>query len=104
MTKRTNPHKKRWIIIASGILIFITVILIITVKSASFQRFLKSAKSEFHGGLNRTVTVYDNNGHTLKQWNGKIDIQENDYGNKVLFELNGERKAVYNAIVIVEEE
>lgn len=76
---------------------------IIFTSTASFQRFAKSVKSEYTGGLERTVTVYDGNGNVLKEWSGKIDIQESDYGNKVIFELDGKRKAVYNAEVIVEE-
>lgn len=76
---------------------------IIFTRTASFQRFVKSVKSDYTGGLERTVTVYDGNGNVLKEWSGKIDIQESDYGNKVLFELDGKRKAVYNAEVIVEE-
>lgn len=72
--------------------------------SQSAQRWLKSLKSEYTGGLQRTVTVYGPDGKAIRNWEGKVDIEENSYGNKVLFELDGKRKSVYNAVVIVEEE
>ena len=66
------------------------------------KRFLKSLDSNVNG-LNREVIVYDNKGDILKTYTGQIDIQENNYGNKVLFDINGKRMTIYNAIVIVEE-
>ena len=48
--------------------------------------------------------AYDNNGNLLKTYEGKIDVQDTEYGNKVLFDLTGERVVIYNATVIVEEQ
>lgn len=101
LIKQYRTKRIRNAIIGAAIFLVLFAILWNT---ASFQRFFKSSYSNFTGGLNRTVTVYDNNGGVIESWNGKIDIQENSYGNKVLFDLNGKRKAVYNAVVIVEEE
>lgn len=100
-------RKKRRTTIGIGIAILILIVGFIgyeTFFTQSGQRRLKDLKSEYTGGLNRTVTVYDNNGEVIKSWEGRIDVQENSYGNKVLFDLDGKRKVVYNAVVIVEEE
>ncbi|MGN7454277.1 hypothetical protein ACTHPH_05625 [Paenibacillus pasadenensis] len=67
------------------------------------SRQLKTWKSNNAGGLERTVKVYDQNGNLLQQYEGRIDIQDTEYGNKVLFDLNGKRIVIYNATVIVEE-
>lgn len=68
----------------------------------SFKRAQKDFDSSING-LNRVATVYDSNGHVIKRYKGKFDIEENEYGNKVKFDVNGKRVMVYNATVIVEE-
>lgn len=70
---------------------------------ASIERFSKDVTSDITGGLNRTVEVYDYSGHLLKTYTGKIDIATSESGNKIKFDVNGERYLIYNAIVIVEE-
>ena len=47
--------------------------------------------------------MYDHNGNLLKVYEGKIDVEANDYGNKVKFDLDGKRIIINNAIVIIEE-
>lgn len=86
------------------LIIVITLALVLgaLTSCASWDRFIKSTNSDFSGGLDRTVNVYDN-GEVIKTYSGKIDIQDTEYGNKVLFDMNGKRVAIYNAIVIVEE-
>lgn len=54
-------------------------------------------------GLDRVVTVYSDTGEILKTYSGKIDVEGNEYGNKVKFDLGDQRIIIYNAIVIVEE-
>lgn len=71
--------------------------------TASGERSLKNYKSEHSGGLVRTVDVYDNYGHLLQHYEGKLDVETNDAGTKVLFDLNGKRTIIYGAIVIVQE-
>ncbi len=67
-------------------------------------RELKDAQSNYYGGLNRVVNVYDQNGKVIKSYEGRIDIApESDGGGKVKFELNGKRVIIYNATVIAEE-
>lgn len=41
-------------------------------------------------------------GNLLKTYEGKCDIEEND-SNKVLFDIDGKRVIIYNAVVIAEE-
>ena len=83
--------------------ILVMVILFVFIKSATFQRWWKSLGSNVSGGINRVVYVYDDNGHLLRTYEGYIDIKDTDYGNKVLFDLNGNRIVIYNCNVIVEE-
>lgn len=72
--------------------------------TAESERELKDAQSNYYGGLNRIVTVYDQNGRVIKQYEGRIDIDPNtEGGRKVKFELNGKRIIIYNATVIAEE-
>lgn len=66
------------------------------------QRTIKSWQSNNSGGLQRTIEVYDQ-GVLLKTYEGKVDIQDTEYGNKVLFDLDGRRITIYNATVITEE-
>ena len=42
----------------------------------SQQREIKSISSNWTGGLNRTVTVYDYNGQKIKSWSGQFDVKE----------------------------
>lgn len=69
----------------------------------SWERTKKNISSEYGGGLNRVVTVYNQQGEVIKTYDGNIDIRDTEYGNKVLFDLNGKRIVIYNATVIVEE-
>jgi hypothetical protein len=69
----------------------------------STDRMVKNLSSEYGGGLDRTAYVYDNSGKLIRTYKGSFDIKENDYGNAVIFDLNGKRIALYNVQVIVEE-
>lgn len=69
----------------------------------SWERTKKNISSEYGGGLNRVITVYDQQGNAIKTYEGNIDIRDTEYGNKVLFDLNGKRIVIYNATVIAEE-
>lgn len=71
--------------------------------TAEGARTVKDWSSNTSGGLIRTVNVYDLNGNLLKEYTGKIDVQDTEYGNKVLFDLDGKRTIIYNATVIVQE-
>lgn len=62
----------------------------------------KDWDSNYNGGLKRTISVYSYDGNLLKKYSGKCDIEENE-SNKVLFDINGKRVIIYNAVVIAEE-
>lgn len=71
--------------------------------TAQGSRMMKDFKSNTTGGLTRTVEVLDQNGKTIRTFEGKIDVKEGEYGNKVLFDLDGKRVIIYNSPVIVTE-
>ena len=71
--------------------------------SAMVQRQVKSIKSNYTGGLNRTVTVYDMQGNKIREFSGKFDIKESD--NQVFFDKqDGKRVQIWNGTVISEED
>ena len=60
----------------------------------SGKRALKSQKSNFNSGIERTVTIYDVNGKVIKQYEGKFDVEYDD--DRILFDdENGKRHVVY---------
>ncbi|WP_409294790.1 hypothetical protein V1498_16660 [Peribacillus sp. SCS-26] len=99
-----SKNTKIGIVITSVILFMIAGFVIWYFNTAGGERALKSMKSNSSGGLERTVKVYGTNGKLLKTYEGKIDIQDTEYGNKVLFDLDGKRVVIYNATVIAEED
>jgi len=95
---------KSWKMIATiGIILLIAIgIYACCDKSQSFHRLTKDIKSNYTGGLDRTVTVYTADGEVLKTYKGKIDL-ENTEGGIVKFDLNGQRIMYYNCYVEVIE-
>lgn len=93
--------------VSSTLIVIIVVALVIGLlvfmfNGAGFQRTLKSFKSNYTGGLYRTVSVYDYNGNLLREYGpAMIDISESE--NETFFDYNGQRIVIHNAIVIVEE-
>lgn len=69
---------------------------------SSCSRSVKSISSDIGGGLDRTVTLYDNTGKEIKSWHGKIDLDSNDQ--EVFFDLNGKRVIIQGGIVVSEED
>lgn len=95
----------KWLWFLSGFLIFASALLIMFhFNTAEGQRTIKNISSNTSGGLERTVQVFDQNGNMIREYSGKIDIKDTEYGNKVLFDLNGKRTVIYNATVIVQED
>mgnify|MGYP007084814961 FL=1 len=95
--------KKYGKVLSVGILAIIGVSAIsLSGCSAKWDREMKSTVSNWTGGLNRTVTVYDYNGQEIKSWTGKFDVTEDD--NEVYFDdENGKRVIIQGGIVINEE-
>ena len=70
---------------------------------SSCSRKVKSISSDMSGGLNRTVTLYDNQGKKIKSWSGKFDIESNDQ--EIYFDdAQGKRVIVQGGIVLCEED
>ena len=82
------------------------ILVLITILSltgcASMQRDMKTISSDWGGGLNRTVTVYDYNGNPIQSWTGKIDISESD--NETWFDLDGKSTIIQGGIIIIQED
>lgn len=85
------------------VFVMIFMVIIIVLNKASVQRALKSINSEYSGGLDRTVTVYDYDGNEITSYTGKIDVEDAETGGKVKFDLDGKRTIIYGGIVIVQE-
>lgn len=66
--------------------------------TASGQRMLIDERSELEKGIERVVTVYTADGKILAQYEGKIDIEQND-GGYVKFDFDGKRYIYYNCFV-----
>jgi outer membrane lipoprotein-sorting protein len=90
---------KKIMIVSAALLVLLTAGC-----TESMQRELKTMKSEYVGGLNRTASVYSGSGELIAQYQGKFDVQSSEYGNNVLFDVDGKRVIIYNATVIVEEQ
>ena len=90
---------------AVGICVIVFVVLVGVVAllgTSTAQRTLKSVSSDFGGGLDRTVTVYDYNGNEIRSWTGKFDVSESE--NEVYFDNeDGKRVIIHGGIVINEE-
>lgn len=86
-----------------GLLLSVAAVTCITFSgcSASFDREMKTFSSNWGGGLNRTVTVYDYQGNEIKSYTGKFDVSESE--NEVYFDKDGKRIIIHGGIVINEE-
>ncbi len=68
------------------------------------KRALKTQDSNFNGGIERVVTVYDINGNEIQQYQGQFDIEYSD--ERILFDdEDGNRHIIYfkTGTVIVDE-
>lgn len=89
---------KKYIVIIA----IVAVLILVCTGCASWQREIKSIKSDMGNGLNRTVTVYDYNGKKIDSWSGKFDVSASE--NEVYFDdANGKRVIIHGGIVINEE-
>lgn len=87
------------------LVLLVAIIMVISLSGcASWDRFVKTWSSDVGDGLDRVVTIYSSDGTVIKDYEGKIDVEDTEYGNKVLFDLNGKRIIWYNATVGVEEQ
>jgi hypothetical protein len=70
----------------------------------SWERTKKNLESEYGGGLERVLTIYDANGNVIKRYEGKFDIESKS--NQIKFINNGKVAIIYRSqfhSIIVEE-
>lgn len=79
------------------------VLLTLSSCTESTQRNLKSIKSNWTGGLNRKVEVYDYNGGLIKSWEGRFDVRETDQNSVYFDDADGKRVIISGGIIINEE-
>lgn len=104
-SRMENGEKKsvKRIVIALIVGLIFGSLCYILLHSASWKRSVKSLASDYGGGLNRTVTVYDYDGKEIKSWSGKFDVNESE--TEVYFDdEDGKRVIIHGGIVINEEE
>lgn len=68
------------------------------------KRAMKTQDSNFNGGIERTVKVYDVKGDIIAEYEGKFDIDSNE--NRIIFDdENGKRHIIYykTATVVIDE-
>ena len=68
------------------------------------KRALKSQKSDFSGGIERTVTVYNIDGEVIKTYSGKFDVDYNS--ERIIFDdENDKRHIIYytTGTVVIDE-
>ncbi len=70
--------------------------------SQKFQRNVKDFQSKWVG-LDRRVTVYSASGEPVRTYEGRIDIEPTEFGNKIKFAHDGNMVLIYNMGVVVEE-
>ena len=89
--------------IAATVFIVLVVIAILFVSCGgeNAKRLRKSIFSNYTGGLDRTVTLYDYEGDVLRTWSGKIDLTESQ--DELMFDLNGKRTVIQGGIRVIDE-
>lgn len=86
-------RKSRIIIVGIVVVVLIIVIGFVT-GTESFKRTIKTIFSDYTGGLDRTVTIYDINGNESKTYTGKFDVSYDD--ERIIFDdENGKRHIVF---------
>lgn len=78
-------------------------------QTESGKRAIKDQRSEFGGGIDRVLTVYDINGNVIKCYKGRFDVKatSDDENSYIKFDdENGKRHLIYytTGTVIVDEE
>ncbi len=101
--KKKRKALKRKLILAIILLVFLAAAIFFLMNSTSVGRAFKSCQSDMTGGLYREVNVYTPTGELIAHYEGKIDIEENETGGKVLFDMDGKRYIYYNCLVEVIE-
>lgn len=99
--KRERKRTKSIIIVVILFTLIIPIALFGLRFTASSKREWKSFTSNLAGGLNRTVSLYDEHGNLIRTWEGLIDIT--DSTTEICFDLDGKRTVIHGGIVVVQE-
>lgn len=70
------------------------------------KRDYKDQQSNFGGGIERTIKVYDINGNLIQEYEGTFDIETDTNSNYILFDDSlGKRHIIYNTTgtVLIDE-
>lgn len=95
--------RKHLVKISTTIVLGMILIVVCASCTENFKRSLKTTKSNWSGGLEREVIVYDYMGDTLAVYRGKFDVKESPDGNTVYFDLDGKRTIIHGGILINQE-
>ena len=90
--------------VSGGAILFIIIVLVIVLNTASGHRWMKSVQSDFGNGLTREIVVYDAVGNEIYSQTGKFDIEF--YDDRIMYDdENGNRHNIYfkTGTVIVNE-
>lgn len=89
----------------TGILIVIAAICLVVYSNfftVAAKRQWKTTKSNFTGGIDRVVTLYDYQGNVIRQWEGKFDLSDSQ--TEFFFDdQNGKRVIIHGGIAVAEE-
>ena len=75
-------------------------------QTESGKRAMKTQESNFEGGINRSVKIYDAIGNLLEEYQGRFDVDFDGDKQRILFDdENNKRHVIYfkTGTIIVEE-
>lgn len=98
--KKRNKRSKLTVMVFGAVVV---IIVGLALSSQSTKRWFKDITSDYTGGLNRTVTVYDYNGNKIESYSGKFDVEYKSDGT-VKFDIDGKRTTITGGIIINQEE
>lgn len=93
-----GERKIREILLIVAIIAVIGLIVVCFFRTSSCQRNIVDLRSDFNGGLDRTINVYTADGEIIATYKGKIDLDVNE-GGYVKFDFEGKRYIYYNCFV-----
>ena len=88
--------------IIMSIATMVLLIMIIMSSRASLKRWFKSFGSGVNDGIERTVTVYDYNGNSIRSWTGRFDVTQGETG--IMFDGPDGRRIIITGGIVINEE
>lgn len=93
--------KKKSTVVGIVVLLILVVVFFFSCAGEDAKRLRKTLFSNYTGGLDRTVTVYDYEGDKLEEWSGKMDLTDSE--EETMFDLYGKRIVIKGGITIIKE-